>query len=690
MTKKNRPAYSKNVFNPFTDIPISPEDQDIVPDLINKPTSISPPTNYSFKTRKAPSDNSFFKKLLGVEDNTLISPYLQNKYLLTSLPDGQILAEYTDSYTDSIHMISGKKVNIKDNISYKKKKILVLSLIQNCSRSIDYIKKFISELSIKTLKTNFYFFTNNNIDKSEDILKEWIKNDNTIHGVFGPQEAITIKTRHIKLAEYRETNLVKALDHFGKDFDYIIIFDSDISDTVNTQAVLDSISRANSLEPWSIVSSNSCYKESEYYYDQFALRLLGQGSDIAEIYPRFNEFFGHTPEWINTIYLFDKGMVEVSCCFGGICIYKAQEIINILKTNKEVYSLKDYPDGTCEHIPLCNILPNKKYIDSDLKYFHPYKLEGHIVQHPMIFIPRDAGFFSVFNFYIGSLSSGSKIYPYFNKDIFLKVNNNTNKHFAYWTDKDNCWFDYFDPIKFYDDDDTHMSPKTLMSLAITKGENNLAPRVFTHPEMTRALINDQESFNKWRKYINSFYIKYIKFNPEIIKQADSFWNNNTLTDETIGVHYRHPSHSVESGKIYLKQYFDEIDKILDVNDSSIFLASDNKFGILAFKDRYKDKIKYIEDIKRLDMDNFLEWGFALMNKKEIDENGFIDGFGMELHHKSAQNTECYSDNKKMTIDLLKEVICLSKCKSLIYTQSNIPLAISYMNPELDMILLNPT
>ena len=90
------------------------------------------------------------------------------------------------------------------------------------------------------------------------------------------------------------------------------------------------------------------------------------------------------------------------------------------------------------------------------------------------------------------------------------------------------------------------------------------------------------------------------------------------------------------------------------------------------------------------MDNFLEWGFALMNKKEIDENGFIDGFGMELHHKSAQNTECYSDNKKMTIDLLKEVICLSKCKSLIYTQSNIPLAISYMNPELDMILLNPT
>ena len=685
MIKKNKPIYySKNTFNPSNKLVTnSPIVQDIVPDLIITP---EPPT-HTFETKKTLDNNCFLKKLVGAETDERIDPQLRDKYLLGKFTDSEILKDYTNSYTNSVRIISGKEVSIKDNISYKKKKFLVLSLIKNCNRSINYIKRFILELSNNSLKTNFYFFSNNNTDNSEKILNQWIKNNDNIFGIFGPQDSITLKNRIIKLSEYRELALSKALDHFGKDFDYIIVFDSDISEIINLRGLLDSISKANSLEPWSVVSSNSCYKKSDYYYDQFALRLLGQNTNILDLYPDFFKHFGETQNWMNSLYMFNNGMVEVSSCFGGISIYKAPEIIDILKTHKEAYSLQHFPDGTCEHISLCNKLPNKKYIDSDLKYFHNSSLDGGLVQNPMVFIPRDAGFFSVFNFYVGSLLSGSKIYPYFNQEVFLKINNNTNKHFAYWTDRDNCWFDYFDPIKFYDDDTTHMKPKTLMSLNITQG--NIAPRVFTHPEMTKALINDRESFYKWRKYTNSFYNKYIKFNSDIIKQAESFWNDNRLTDETIGVHYRHPSHSIESGKIYLKQYFDEIDKILDIN-SSIFLASDNKFGILAFKDRYKDKIKYIEDIKRLDMDNFLEWGFALMNKKDIDDVGFIDGFGMELHHKSAQNKQSYSDNKKMTMDLFKEVICLSKCRSLIYTQSNIPIAISYMNPELDMILLNPT
>ena len=41
----------------------------------------------------------------------------------------------------------------------------------------------------------------------------------------------------------------------------------------------------------------------------------------------------------------------------------------------------------------------------------------------------------------------------------------------------------------------------------------------------------------------------------------------------------------------------------------------------------------------------------------------------------------------MTQDLLKEVICLSRCDSLICSQSNISLALSYMNTELEMIFL---
>ena len=41
----------------------------------------------------------------------------------------------------------------------------------------------------------------------------------------------------------------------------------------------------------------------------------------------------------------------------------------------------------------------------------------------------------------------------------------------------------------------------------------------------------------------------------------------------------------------------------------------------------------------------------------------------------------------MTQDLLKEVICLSRCDSLICSQSNISIALSYMNTELEIIFL---
>ena len=682
MIKKNKPIYySKNTFNPSIklakDTPIT---QDIVPDLIITP---EPPTHI-LKTKKTIYNNSFLKNLVGVETDDLIEPQLRDKYLVGGFTDSEILKDYTNSYTDSIRIMSGKEVNIKDNISYKKKKFLVLSLIKDCSRSINYIKRFILELSNNSLKTNFYFFSNNNKDNSEKILNQWIKNDNTIYGIFGPEEVITLKNRIIKLSEYRDLALSKALDHFGEDFDYIIVFDSDISEIINLQGVLDSISKANSLEPWSVVSSNSCFNKSDYYYDVFALRLLGQSNDITDSHPDFFKHFGNTHHWMSSLYIFNKGMVEVDSCFGGISIYKAPEIINILKIHKEAYSLQGLPKDTCEHISLCNKLPNKKYIDSDLKYFHNSSLDGGLVQNPMVFIPRDAGFFSVFNFYIGALLSGTKIYPYYNQDTFLKMNNNINEHFAYWTDRDNCWFDYFDPIKFHDDDATHMSPKTLMSLNITNGVG-LTPRVFSHPEMTRALINDPEAFYKWRKYTNSFYNKYIKFNSDIIKQVDSFWSDNRLTEKTIGVHYRHPSHSIESGQLYLKQYFDEIDKRLEENSiSDIFLASDNEFGILAFKQRYKNKIKYIENVKRTDLDNFLAWSFSLANKKaEIDIVGFIDGKGLELHH----TTDKKANNKKMTQDLLKEVICLSRCCSLVCSQSNISFALGYMNPELEIVFL---
>ena len=601
-------------------------------------------------------------------------------------PESELSLEKTEQKhtLPKICFIKGDTVKKKKNLLFfKDKKILALSLIRNCCSSFKKIKKFITDLEKHTLKTNFYFFTNNNTDKSQNILQKWIEKTSTVSGIFGPEEKITLENRIIKLAEYRNLVLRGGLKYFGKAFDYIIIFDSDLSDKyIESEDLLKSISEVP--EPWSIISGNSCYKDSNYYYDLFAMRLKDQSDKIYDIYPNFFEHFGKTTKWIDKLYIFD-GIVEVKTAFGGISIYKASEILEVLKkTDKNIYELQDLHSGDCEHISLSNRLSNKKYIHSDLKYYHSQSLEGDLMNNAYSFVPRDAGFFSVFNFYIGSLASGDRVYPYFNKKSLLLLNQNINDHFCYWTDKDNCWFDYFEKVSFYEKDNTHEDVKQMLFFRMTNGSDK-ASDFFRFPKETEKLISNEGLFSKWRKEISPFYKKYIRFNKDIIKGVDSFWSKNKLSNNTIGVHYRHPSHSIESGQLYLKQYFDEVDKRLDKNSTSdVFLASDNDFGILAFKQRYKDKIKYIEDIKRLDLDNFLAWSFSLANRKaEVDSVGFIGGKGLELHHTTDKNI----NNKKMTQDLLKEVICLSRCDSLICSQSNISLALSYMNTELEMIFL---
>jgi len=305
-----------------------------------------------------------------------------------------------------------------------------------------------------------------------------------------------------------------------------------------------------------------------------------------------------------------------------------------------------------------------------------------MINIPTAFVPRDAGFFSVFNFYIGTLTQGHRSYPLWNRTELLNKHG-SNNHFAYWTDSFNCWFDYFEPVTFFNGDCSH-TDNSYLKFYRYSGENS--PDEFRLPKITKQLLKgNKEKFKKWRLNVNSVYREFIKFKPDITEQVDNVWFNqsNTNNINIIGVHYRHPSHFIESGKIYLEDYFKNIDNFLNLYpESKIFLASDNQFGIYAFKERYQDKIFYIEDIDRLSMAEFLHWSLGLADGK-ADNVGFINGKGYELHHKRIQA----SNNKKMTLDLLTEILCLSKCDQLINICSNIPLAISYINPNIEIITL---
>lgn len=567
-----------------------------------------------------------------------------------------------------------------NTINISNKKILVLSLVKNISGSVSFIDNFIDSLRNKfSHNVKFYFLSNNNTDDSINLfarLKYKYNPDLEISII--PNENITINNRIDLFAKYRNINFELAIKLFGEDFDNVIVFDSDLADNIQVDQIEQSL-RVKS-PAWSCISGNHCYEKSNYYYDELALRFLDDPIDIKEKFSNFDKYYGKSELWMENLFIINDWL-NVKSAFGGISIYHMKELLNIHKEFETLYDMKKLPKFTAEHIALNLKLNNNILINPNLKYNNSISIEGKMHHRPIAFVPRDAGFFSVFNFYMGCLSLGIRAYPYFNKQALLHLNGGKNEHFCYWTQNDNCWFDYFEPVKFFDNDASHTTEEYKTFL---KHKGEIAPVEFRIPKDTYALICDKERFSQWRKDIHSFYSQYIKYDSSIIDKVNSFWSSN-INDKhkTIGIHYRHPSHFIESGKVYLDQYYSKIDEVLSKDpETQIFLATDSNFGLYAFMEKYGDKVKYINDVERLSMTEFLHWCFSLADGK-ADEVGFINGTGYELHHKRVKEP----DNKKLTIDLLTEVLCLSKCDYLVHTTSNVALAISYINPDLELISL---
>ena len=306
-------------------------------------------------------------------------------------------------------------------------------------------------------------------------------------------------------------------------------------------------------------------------------------------------------------------------------------------------------------------------------------------EEPMIFIPRDAGFFSVFNYYIGLIYIGIKAYPLYNRQLFLTHNGDLNKHFCYWTQEENAWMSYLSPIVFHEGDDTHVNiMNSISQMKITKGEQT--PCEIRNPYFTKLLMTKKELWEIWRYRMNTVYTRYIHFSDKLSSRVDTFWNANVNKEKeyVIGIHYRHPSHHVESGRIYPSDYYQEVKKITTLlpdkdKDVKIFIASDNDLGIMAFN--YYFDCFYMSDVERCSLDSVLEWAFARGDGGKSDAVDFIDGVGYQYHYQKCANNDY---DEKHGADVICETLALSRCDYVVHGISNIALAVSYINPHVIM------
>ena len=120
------------------------------------------------------------------------------------------------------------------------------------------------------------------------------------------------------MAKLRNWNFNDAKGYFGTDFDYIVIIDTDLHDYIDIDGFCSSF---NLDEEWDMIAANGVHKNSNYYYDAFALRMLDEPDDINLIYPNFKNYYGRDYKWVDKLYVFES-FYKVKSAFSGASILK--------------------------------------------------------------------------------------------------------------------------------------------------------------------------------------------------------------------------------------------------------------------------------------------------------------------------------------------------------------------------------
>jgi hypothetical protein len=299
------------------------------------------------------------------------------------------------------------------------------------------------------------------------------------------------------------------------------------------------------------------------------------------------------------------------------------------------------------------------------------------------FVPHDGGFFSNFNFLIGEMYLGRIVYPLFSFDEITR-HQNTLKHFAYVdADCDNSWFEFFKRIEYYPGDETHQNLRLLSALPDTLG--HLAAPEFRLPASTYALYS-RPDFSDWRRAVHKVIAEKIRVTEQIQSLINALVAR--MSGRRIGVHVRHPSHSVEQGHVFFTDYFMTIDRIREQHpEFSLFVATDNELAIAAFQHRYGvERVFYHPDFIRQSIDDILEWAYSL-TQGTSDQMGFVDGVGFQTHYILAA-AGGGAEGIRAGKEAVAEVFTLAACDDFVCTASNFTLACAYLNPEQTLHLIS--
>ncbi len=256
------------------------------------------------------------------------------------------------------------------------------------------------------------------------------------------------------------------------------------------------------------------------------------------------------------------------------------------------------------------------------------------------------GFFSSFNHIISNLlyaDRHNKI-PVIDFSIGGEYGRWIYEQIGGYNNSTNPWEYYFEPVsnsKYEPGDYIHNDHLTLDGRGI----------LYNRPNSYRTSI---------RNTANNIIKKYIKIKPNIQIKINQFYNDNMHNKITIGIHLRGTDKKIEIPQV----------------TPEIILQTANEFA--------KKMGDHCQFFVATDEERLLTLAKSTLNRKVIYYNSTRSQNGTPIHlDPNIINKAVLGE------EILIEAKLLSLCDLFIHTLSHVSQAVSYFNPNLQMILLNP-
>ncbi|WP_165832235.1 glycosyltransferase [Caulobacter radicis] len=310
---------------------------------------------------------------------------------------------------------------------------------------------------------------------------------------------------------------------------------------------------------------------------------------------------------------------------------------------------------------------------------------------------HDGGFFSLFNTYFSHMAWDLKderchrTLPDWDVNRFLERQNGAPAtSFCYGRPEDgNAWTQLFEPV--FDLTVEQMNDGDLLYANAVRPDypfNEAREPTLTYVHAYRLYKTPQ--FRNFRRHYNRIYRDHIRLHPELAAEIDRFAADLPTDGVLLGAHVRHPSHAIEQpgeGMAHTESYIQALkaqirDKQLEKKgapDWKIFLATDQESVVRRFAEEFGDRACWFTSVERT---------------KEADDAKLMGGGaelqrvqGHQVQHLMAASVDTWSAD--LARQVIRDAVMLSRCQSMLHVVSNVSTAVSYMNPDCELIFCRP-